>query len=669
MKNPFNPTKFEWEDDPQIWLSPQAKSLTQSKKPAYISGTRGSGKTTMLRSLSSKLLLESDFLRNQFSGSGFTWFGVYLQFNRNLQFYTAELSQLINSASHDDQPIIEEYEIFSKYFEVSLLSSFLEEVKLLELNGTVHTKASSERDACKELEAIFVGCDIPGVKAINDYSDARRLCEKILDIFLARDYDYAPSYVRRIISTFRTGRLIRLIKNYGVPSLSSRHFKANRVIDLYIMVDDCESLTTDQQKALNTYIRLTEGEAKWIVSYLSGQFNSTDTYLPNTSLTEADRDIKKLNDMSDSDFSIFCEKVADIRLKKFISTNTQKKLSDTTQFTFKKFGDYSYNYLCEASLEGSQSRPVRDFKNRVNVTKRNLTAVLPKKFHKSFHCDGGQMPYIEHVIIEELRLDIGAYVMQGDEQTLLKVIARKQVAAFVYTCKRLNRSPMYFGKSVATAFSDTTIRDFLDLMSEMFQTASDDRASENTLARRSRSFLDTGDSISPRQQHSAIKRASYAKYLSIEALASSTEPHIANMVNAVGYITSELHGVENGAEALRIPERGIFRVDVSAVNNLLKDTSDLGDFLRIARRMERDGFIKIVEMPSNSVPCIRFRLHKRLCPHFECSPRSGYENVNLPGHDVTTILTWDPTRDIKSWCKGWVRKQDAQGELLFGREE
>lgn len=670
MKNPFRPTKFEWEDDPQIWLSPTARSLTQSLKPVYISGTRGSGKTTILRSLSSKILLESDFLRLQFSTKSFTWFGVYLQFNRNLQFYTSELSQLLNSARSESQPEISEYEVFSKYFEVSLLSAFLEEAKELESRGILHTKAANEREACRELESIFVDCDIPGIKMIEDFSDARRLCEKILDIFLARDYDYSPEFVRRIISAFRTGRLIRLVKSSGVPALSSANFRATKPLELFILIDDCESLSSIQQRALNTYIRQTEGEAKWVVSFLSGQFNTTDTFLPNTSLIEADRDIIRLNSMSDKDFTNFCEKVADIRIKGTIMDNVAKRVFDEKSFSFGKFGDYSYNDLCEESLRRSQSKHVRRLREDVAHTKARLRGCLPPRFFKRFHCDNNQSPFIEHILLTDLDLDVEKYVREQNELTLLQVIARKQVAAFIYLCRSVNTTPRLFGKNVASAFSDTTIRDFLDLMAEVFavglSSANSDAVSEQTLAKRTRSFLNTSSPIPMALQDSAIRRASVAKFQSVEALASSTEPHIANFVRGIGYLTRELHGLRDRPSALRVAERGVFRINVDAVDAQLGESSKLGDFLRIARRTERDGFVKIVEMPTHSEPFIRLRIHKRLCPFFECSPRSAYETVTLSTRDVVTMLMWEPDRDIEKWCEDWVEQKAAQGEFRFG---
>lgn len=670
MMNPFKPTKIEWETNPKIWLSPTARSFTTSLKPVYISGNRGSGKTTLLRSLSSRFLLESDFLRRQYSLKHFHWFGAYLQFNRNLQFYTSELASCVNASAISEGERITDHEVFSKYFEISLLSSFLEEVKYLELKDLLHTKAPLERAACKELESIFSDCEIPGVKNVDDFSDARRLCNKVLDIFLMRDYDYSGAFVRRAIQAFPIGRLIRFIRENGIPALASPLFRSNQPLQLFVLVDDCESLSIEQQKALNTYVRQTEGEAKWIVSYLGGQFNSVDTFLPNTSLTEADREIVHLGGMKDSDFVRFCEQVADIRLKSVIYQNTEKVLHDDLSFSFQRFGEYNYNALVELSLKGSQARPVREFKHRVDETKAVLKSIVSKGMHSQFHCSPGQSPYIEHIIIDELKLDIWQYALKDEQRTLQKVIARKQVAAFIYICELLNRRPVLAGRNIANLFSDTTIRDFLDLMASVWDSSEAGNrsglGSSNTVANRARYFLAKTTVIPPSMQNSAIRNSSEAKAQSVEALLSSTEPHIAHFVKGIGYLTYELHGLADKPRALSTPERGVFRTNVDQVDSLFVGEQREGQFIRLLRRMERDGFVRIVELPGRGSPFVKFRLHRRLCPHFGCSPRGGYEVVAMEARDVVTLLKWSSGADQMKWAKEWVKDQGSQSEFSFG---
>jgi len=670
MMNPFTPTKFEWETDPRIWLSPTAKNLTTSLKPAYISGSRGSGKTTVLRSLSSKILLESDFLRRQYRIKHFFWFGVYLQFNRNLQFYTSELASHVNSEAKGEGSEISDYEVFAKYFEVSLLSSFLEEVQALEMKGLLHTKGPAERSACRELEAIFVDCEVPGIRKIDDFSDARRLCNKLLDIFLMRDFDYSAKFVRRTVQAFSIGRLIRFIREFGVVSLASPLFRANKPLQLFVLVDDCESLSVDQQKALNTYVRQTEGEAKWIVSYLSGQFNSVDTFLPNTSLTEADRDVIGLSGMGDAEFTKFCEQVADIRLKSTVLQNTNKLLNDELCFSFSRFGSYSYNHLVDLSLRTSQSEPVRDFKMGVLETRSELQRTIKKSMLRSFHSEPGDMPYIEHLIIQELQIDLTQYAMKEDQQTLLKVIARKQVAAFIYICEMLKRRPVFAGKNVAYLFADTTIRDFLELMASVWETMVHSGANpditEVTLARRARYLLNKNTVIPEALQNTALRRASRGKAESVEALLSSTEPHIAHFVRGIGYLTHELHGLADRPRAISSPERGVFRTNADEVDTLFDGNFEKGGFLKLLRRMERDGFIRIIELPGPGSPFVKFRLHRRLCPAFECSPRGGYETVAFGARDAVDLLKWVPGNDQNKWAANWVVGQSSQSEFSFG---
>lgn len=670
MMNPFTPTKFEWESNPQIWLSPTARSISKNMKPVYISGNRGSGKTTALRSLSTKLILESEFLRNQFGIRNFYWFGLYLQFNRNLQFYTDGLASSVNASASATQPKISDAEIFAKYFEVSLLASFLREVQELEAKSHLHTKGSGERLACKELEAIFGECNIPGVRKIDDFSDARRLCNKLLDIFLMRDFDYSAQFVRRTIQAFSIGRLIRFIKEFAIPALASQHIKSGGEVSLFILLDDCESLSLEQQIALNTYIRLTEGDAKWVVSYLSGQFNTVDTTLPNTTLTEADRQVTSLSGMSDSDFQKFCEHVADIRLHSFLD-DTRARQGDRLppSFSFDRFGGFSYNALLEEALKGSQSSAIRRFRTDVSGTKSLLQRVLPKSSLGTFHSSDEEMPYIEHVVIKELSIKVQDFVQTDGIPSLVKQIARKQAAAVIFTCDMLNRNPIYGGKNVVSLFADTTIRDFLDLMGAMWDTVGPARthgASAQSMAARVRYFLNDRTLIPLSAQNLAIRRAASEKAESVEALVSSTEPHIAYFVKGIGHLTRALHSKADRPKALRVPERGIFRVNVEEVDGIVrKVTSDHG-FLDMLARMERDGFLKVVDSPKFGSPFAKFRLHRRLCPYFECSPRGAYETVSLSVGDLHTLMSLRSEAEMESWANSWVQVSSTQSELPFG---
>jgi hypothetical protein len=64
--NPFRPTRFEHQEHPLIWLSPNVKYL-EGLKSLYIAGTRGSGKTSLLQAVNWRERLNNKTLRDQIS--------------------------------------------------------------------------------------------------------------------------------------------------------------------------------------------------------------------------------------------------------------------------------------------------------------------------------------------------------------------------------------------------------------------------------------------------------------------------------------------------------------------------------------------------------------------------------------------------------------------------
>src|SRR3546814_7874432 len=63
-RNPFKPTRFENEQNPLICVSPHVAHL-EADKSVYATGTRGSGKTSLLKALNWQERLNNSVLRKQ----------------------------------------------------------------------------------------------------------------------------------------------------------------------------------------------------------------------------------------------------------------------------------------------------------------------------------------------------------------------------------------------------------------------------------------------------------------------------------------------------------------------------------------------------------------------------------------------------------------------------
>lgn len=667
MLNPFQPTKFEHENRPVVWLSPWAKAIARTKKPDFVVGTRGSGKTTVLRSLHTKILIENDFLADQygFKGRIFHWFGCYMQFNHSFQHLTEQVLEVVSKEYGREISDLDRYKLFCAFFELSVLQSLLEDLKSLEDRELIHFSGNREKTACLELREIFDEIGIADARTLSDFSDALRLVRRIRGAFLAIYDKTRMSDAILSMDAFTPTTIIRFIKEHIVPAIRSSRLPWGKKLDLYILLDDCENLGGLQQRALNTYLRSTEGLAKWVVAYVRGQYNTVDTTIPETSLSHADRNICDVDCRSEEDFQNFCESVATLRLKRFLGSSLSEKVRDDARFSLRKFGRPSYNMLISSLVEGYQSAAVRRFKSDVGATKAKLLEVISASRRETFNVSSSRMPYVEHVIISSLGLDTFSFGADSDQERLRKELHRKGAAAYIIACQLCGRSPLYAGDRFVIWASDGNIRDFLDVMAEMFnlhtvrgETADRQRIS---LARACRRFLNVEEMFSFQVQDRCIRNVSLQSFETIRGMEDSAEPHIYYMLSGLAELQSLLHHYNDNGEAVRNPERGVFRINVKQFKSLANDY-EFANLDALLRRVERDGFIRLQEDRSDlEKEDVALRLHRRLCPTLDCSPRGAYEQVRIDPRALVRLLSQSDPVSPRVWAMDYFA-------LLLGQD-
>lgn len=671
MTNPFQPTKFEWEKRPTIWLSSWVQKIVQVKRPHFVVGTRGSGKTTVLRSLHTKEILTNEFLREQYGSRHFHWFGLYMQFNQNFQFVTEQIYDQVSICQKRQITEIEKYRLFCAYFELSLLECFLEDLKSLEDSGELHFSASKEHEACSELKEMFLGLGASQARELRDYADASRLIRSLRSSFLSM---YDPDRINetlRVVDAFVPNTLIRLISEKIVPSIYSKIFNRSKPIDLYILVDDCENLSRFQQSCLNTYIRSSEGRAKWVIAYVRGRYNTVGTQIPETSLSHADRTFVNVDSLADDDFRNFCESVVTLRLRSFLSASPKESLRTDGRFDLSKCGNYSYNNLIDEALSGYQSAAVKKFKDETYDTKNKLIGVIESRRHASFSITSDKMPYIEHTILKLLNWNVFEYGHSSDQERLRKEVHRKEGAAYIAGCKMAERSPVYAGVRFVLWASDGNIRDFLDVMAEFFdrRLGARSRSSEkvSTVAKVCKGFLNPSETFPVQFQNDCLRSVSLMSLETIKEMKDTSDRHLYYFLLGLGELQRIMHHSIDFGEAVRTPERGIFVVNYDQFDRLGAAHSLTG-ISALVRRVERDGFLRIIESGDGSEKSeISFRLHKRLAPALECSPRGAYERVRLDPELLVRLLSQREPVQPKEWARAMygivVGRDDRQSSL------
>ncbi|PSK86182.1 hypothetical protein CLV79_106191 [Limimaricola soesokkakensis] len=653
INNPFRPTKFEWEKRPIIWLSRRARDLIPSIKPVYISGSRGSGKTTILRSLSSRQIATDPNLRKQHGKRKLSWYGQYLQFNSTFQEQT---DGIIEAAGLNGDPQ-SQYRLFTTYFEITLLSSFLNDLIHFQEIDYLHFSAADEGRACEELTSLLRKFPWANSRNMHSFHDARRLARELQTEFLRPSWDLDQESVREAIGAILPGSVIKFIKDFALRSVRSKEFDDSGV-EFFILLDDCEALSAPQQVALNTYIRRTEGVAKWVVSFLSGRFNTSDTSINNTFLTEDDRDLILMNKMSESEFTTFSEQVANLRLTTFLGQlPTYSKTGKPGSFNLEKtFGrSEPYNDLIAQIIKGSEKRELSAFKSEVASTKGMLLKYVNANFIDRFSCGKDQLPYIEHIVLQALDVRVEQYSSPEAQSSLAKTIDGKQAAAYIAFCARYGVKPIYCGANYIKAVSDRSIRDFLDVMAELFDVLSNPRQSQSAdvfprgLHDTAHRFL-SGDRIPNSAQSSAILLASQAKYKNLSQLRSS-EPQIERLVLSLAHLQAEIERDHNDWFAVKTPTRGRFLVEIPSQTTVEETYSPGKRILELIWRLEFDRYIKVVsnEEKSNFVE-VTFALHRRLRPHVSCGYTGPYDPlIPLQLNWLSDILGAGDTFDPEKW--------------------
>ena len=674
ISNPFQPTKFEWEKRPIIWLSSRAKNLITSIKPTYVSGSRGSGKTTILRSLSTRQLSIDPFLRSQHRKGRLTWYGQYLQFNSTLQEKTDKLAEILKEEGEPDEVV---FKLFHAYFEITLLYHFLNDLNFFQDNQFLHFKAQAERTACEELMAILGKSRWAHGKKVDNFQDARRLLREIQQEFLKTPGSIDHEGLREVINIFQAGTLVRFIKEHALPAIESGQFSRSQELDLFILLDDCENLSGRQQVALNSYIRITEGVAKWVISFLSDRYNTTETYLKETTLGNEDRIPLPLNEMPESHFVEFCEQVTNLRLEKFLDGLDIRRKEPNGRFSFKStFGDFSYNLLLSEVIKSSRNQRLAEFQRAVMSTKGTLALHIKKALHNRFSCEKDQTPYIEHVVIEALGLQIARYDMPEEQLSLSKTIDGKQAAAYIGLCAQYNLRPLYAGRTYFKAISDNCIRDYLDAVARLFDVlanASGRALTPNTANRVANQFLaTTGRPIGFKTQDRAIQEVSESKFQSLEQLKMS-EPHIVRLVLALSFLQQSFeHDTENW-EAVKYSVRGKYIVELPKGEPDGDGAFSLRSIRSILERLEYDRYIKIIRTSDSELGHeMVFALHRRLRPYRRCGHSGPYDPlIPVSANWLLEALNGPETFSAEAWADRYykyITSQDGhsasqQGEL------
>jgi len=648
VRSPFQYQRWESDEEHIIWLPPEFNEW-EGKRCVYITGLRGTGKTTLLKGLEWEQKLTNDSLKDKLNGNPFKkrYIGVYLSMPDFIAEDFINFPPKING-SNDIQWIEEKARVYSLYIEYQILQLFIEAIQGLRGENILKFLPKQEVEVVKKIISerpeikIFLPEDTNEI-CLNDL----KLCFKQMHESIRFYANERVSLPKRMFPVLQMGKMLEeivgIIIDFLYKSESTNDNSENIKIKRWTLkacIDQFESLDSYQQKAINTMVARQEtGDVSFAIASLYGKIDINSTYIPQHPLTDADRKHYNLEKIyqSRAKFHELITSVTNLRFQKF---TCNQDISIDLKYIL---GEWDINAILYLVLKNSENKKAMelikrakvnigidffDFKRKnlpfhqfedVSIDEENLDGMLPEKQEFNFEIP----PLYQTYLVEKLKLKL-----PHEESEIYEIksqksaeIRKKMAAAMVCLCKEYGIKVPYAGYYMVISMSDQCIRDFLRQMHEIY-------IAENTLPEK---FIKQPVNI--KKQIEAIRIASETRYTGISHYTPYYVSEVQNLVNSLGQITSEIQSAYKDPSSLKTIEKGRFVIDLSKMTSK-KNKDQLKKILNIA---EDSHYIKVYEDESDD-KIIKFRLHRLFAPKFGFSYRGAYSDVSMQKNNFENDL-------------------------------
>ena len=673
ITNPFRPTRWEHHRDgrPLLWFTNAARELA-APKSVFIYGSRGSGKTSLLKSICWEDLAENDSLRLQRHIDDFEHIGIYIRFPDHISQsldYNEWYAQFPNAAN----PALAYYRFFSLAVELVCAERTLEAFHALRVKEMVTYAPGQElqivEDFCDEYEALRNFTSRPPRTFLELARLLRnivpRMSEACTNGTAVALMDRLPPREPNQLLTYLSERLISAVrvKGKGEPRQTSLKF----------CLDDCEVLSALQRRSLNTLVRLSKSPISWVISSVGEANEASETFLDAQPLTDADRLVRSLNDRNDRDFLELCQSVISLRIYFALPVELRPDQSRDLREIFdleERLGDVSVNSLIQQILRRSKSPAARLVETgaaelhraigragRSSPRRYSSAAVAP--FYEAYllmHWQGAEDSFKTDITPADVRR-LAAFSGQVLDDSFNAWLRRKQLGSLLHLAQslRMRKMPL-FGGNIIVSLADSSIRDFLEIMAEVYdrygagtQSAT---AEKNTLER----FASSRTQIALAYQSDAIYAASQDYYNGVANHAESDADTMSRLINGLGNLTSLLQSNPADPRVFATPERGVFVIEFDTIDARAEEEAQFVS--SIIQQGLLAGYLRIEKVPKAmrsqadvNARLIAFRLHRRFAPHFTFSYRGAYAPVRISQADISTLCRRVDEQSPFAWAK------------------
>jgi hypothetical protein len=638
--SPFQYMRWETDEEKIICLPPEFPEWL-SQRSLYITGPRGTGKTTLLKSFEWEQILYNDSLKSQLRQLNIDPFekgfiGVYLDMP---DFVTRHFDNWPPQKEGMDDLLWEEDKarVFCLYLEYQILQLLIKAIQELYevdiLNFSPDHQIKTVRKILNERPEIkFFMEEKKGDYVLDDL----RLCFKRMhENIRSCAIQESPLEPKKGYPYLQLGQMLEEVassllelcsmeEDVNVKNKNGRHWI------MKICIDQCESSSIHQMKAINTMIaRQKKGDVSFAVASLEG-VDIESTYLPRHTLTDSDREHYSLEQVygTPSRFEDFVLSVTKLRFEKFIGPDC-KKLS-----LKEILGEWDLNSLVYPYTKQSESEDVKGLIKRAkenigidffDINRKSLPIeFINERISNEIVTEKTIPPIWQTYLVEKLNLKFPHE--ESDKHKIRaqksREIRKKMVAAMLCMCKEYGIHVPYAGYSMVIAMSDRSIRDFLRQMHYIY--IEQKKKPEKFIM----SFVD------PVIQDKAIRNASNKKFDGISDEMEYYSSEVKRLVEALGRLTSGLQSAYKDPSALKSTERGLFSIDLSLMKS--DERKELKKIIGLARdsfylKTENDFFI------NKDIKKIIFRLSNLFAPRFEYSYRGSYYQFPVYGSQLLAI--------------------------------
>lgn len=676
LANPFRPTRFEHQHKKLLWLSHQTTRLEEPEN-FYIQGSRGAGKTSILWSLNWEQRLNNPVVISQIKNRSNRFLSVYFRVPdfsvRPMS--SADYSRVFECPSDD---------IDDAYF--TLYLEFV--TAYLVLDAVEELRAHNALAVADEVIVAVVEDVLKAFPFLSEYEVVADGTVRSLGqaFFLAfndfRRFALSGDFIDKIRSfpVEREGSVLAEI--CSIVSRRSNLFSEESSFHLKVCIDECEMLTSQQQRAINTLVRKSKHPIFWIISYVDKGYETTSTRMKGLNLSDADRTVVSLDNEPEFKFKRLCENVSRIRLNALFEedvgvsdeedadVNGRFKLEDVLGPTFINDLFHAY-YQSSLSKRRHPVQAVQELAQAMNAGDRAIPSLDLEPFDEREASSAEVPPYYQAYIHYKLKIPVAPSANPRDARHHAAYLRRKQRAALVGFFHEAKAGLPYSGWQCVVSLSDNCIRDYLEIMADIFD------AHAKGSVKRAKSFA--SGRVSVEDQKNGIVRASRGKLESIATLSKDYTREAFRLVECLASLVRELQAPRPDGKFLKTAERGVFRIDIEGtpeggafrnieeVERLLENCDSLG-YLKMERAHSEEGDLFSLHFESRRRRVLSFRLHRRFAPYFGFSYRGPYETVPLPVEAVQQILANPIDIDPTSWAQRvyqTISPDDRAPELPF----